>query len=251
MLDTQYRMHPSISSFPNQAFYAGALRDGTASPSGDALERFDPPQTAFLVTDERDLRRNVTFVDHDYPESPQSQSIANYGDAERVCDVVADLLDQNPVSGRDLSRFTSEVSYGADTSQSLRGGDIGVITPYAAQIRLLDHYLHQEPTRQTAFLDLLGDERARELEDIEIRTVDGFEGREKEVIIFSTVRSNERGYVGFLADWRRLNVGLTRAKRVSGTWDRDGGTQPIVSSHCAAVFGRAVQVIQKLIRVIS
>jgi superfamily I DNA and/or RNA helicase len=233
MLDTQYRMHPSISSFPNQAFYAGALRDGTASPSGDALERFDPPQTAFLVTDERDLRRNVTFVDHDYPESPQSQSIANYGDAERVCDVVADLLDQNPVSGRDLSRFTSEVSYGADTSQSLRGGDIGVITPYAAQIRLLDHYLHQEPTRQTAFLDLLGDERARE------------------VIIFSTVRSNERGYVGFLADWRRLNVGLTRAKRVSGTWDRDGGTQPIVSSHCAAVFGRAVQVIQKLIRVIS
>jgi regulator of nonsense transcripts 1 len=102
----------------------------------------------------------------------------------------------------------------------LRGSDIGVITPYAAQIRLLDHYLHQEPTRQTAFLDLLGDERARELEDIEIRTVDGFEGREKEVIIFSTVRSNERGYVGFLADWRRLNVGLTRAKRVSETWDR-------------------------------
>lgn len=191
MLDTQYRMHPTIAEFPNKAFYKGMLHNGTADQSGRVVPGFQPPETAFLV--ERDgVRRNLTFVDQDHPESPENKSMCNYREANIVSDIVADLLYCNP---------------------TMRGSDIGVIAPYVRQISLIDETLNADPKRLPAFQQLLG-ERAEQVRDVEVKTVDGFEGREKQVIIFSTVRSNDYGGIGFLADWRRLNVGLTRAKKV-------------------------------------
>lgn len=95
----------------------------------------------------------------------------------------------------------------------LRGEDIGIIAPYVAQVSLLTRLLNSDEKYRKRFSATLGDHRKLQLHDIDIKTVDGYEGREKEVIIFSTVRNNPSGQIGFLADRRRLNVGLTRAKR--------------------------------------
>jgi superfamily I DNA and/or RNA helicase len=82
----------------------------------------------------------------------------------------------------------------------LAPGKIAVITPYAAQVRLL-----RERWRQNRALDAEG--------EVEIDSVDGFQGREKEAVIVSLVRSNPDGEIGFLADVRRMNVAITRARR--------------------------------------
>lgn len=71
--------------------------------------------------------------------------------------------------------------------------DIAVIAPYAAQVRLLRELLP--------------------IPNLEIDSVDGFQGREKEAVVISLVRSNSKGEIGFLADVRRMNVAMTRARR--------------------------------------
>src|SRR5437899_6930586 len=72
--------------------------------------------------------------------------------------------------------------------------DLAVIAPYDAQVQLLRH-------------------RLAAYEDLEVDTVDGFQGREKEAVIVSLTRSNEAGDLGFLADIRRMNVALTHARK--------------------------------------
>ena len=76
----------------------------------------------------------------------------------------------------------------------LAASEIAIIAPYAAQVRLLrDQYDGPD--------------------GLEIDTVDGFQGREKEAVIITLVRSNLENEIGFLSDRRRMNVALTRARR--------------------------------------
>ena len=78
------------------------------------------------------------------------------------------------------------------------------------------------------------------LEKVEVRTVDGFQGREKEIVIISLTRSNELGEVGFLAETRRINVSVTRAKRAciivgnTSTLNSDPGLLSLID-HCKEV----------------
>ena len=85
----------------------------------------------------------------------------------------------------------------------LKGGqcttsDIAVVTPYAAQVRLI-----RRLTRKLVSSPPY----------VEVSSTDGFQGREKEAVVFSAVRSNDYGSVGFVSDWRRVNVSFTRARR--------------------------------------
>merc|ERR1719391_1146015 len=77
----------------------------------------------------------------------------------------------------------------------VRVEDIAVVTPYNLQVELLRGNLRPQ------------------FPDLDIKSVDGFQGREKEVVILSLVRSNPSREVGFLTEKRRLNVAVTRARR--------------------------------------
>ncbi|NXT64059.1 SMBP2 protein, partial [Chaetops frenatus] len=77
----------------------------------------------------------------------------------------------------------------------VKARDIAVVAPYNLQVDMLrQHLCHSHP-------------------ELEIKSVDGFQGREKEAVILSFVRSNKKGEVGFLAEERRINVAVTRARR--------------------------------------
>ena len=79
----------------------------------------------------------------------------------------------------------------------LDASEVAVISPYAAQVALLRELASE------AGVDA----------SVEIDTVDAFQGREKDAVLLSTVRSNTDGQIGFLRDLRRMNVAITRARR--------------------------------------
>jgi superfamily I DNA and/or RNA helicase len=81
-------------------------------------------------------------------------------------------------------------------SRGVKPTDLAIIAAYSAQARRIR--------------ELLVAERGA---GIEVGTVDGFQGREKEAVIVDLVRSNDRGEIGFLSETRRMNVALTRARR--------------------------------------
>jgi hypothetical protein len=155
MLEEQYRMHEAIMAWPSSQFYAGRLL------ANESVRTWTLPNTEgplmFIDTAGCEMRDSGDAGDSKY----------NLGEASLVDVFVQELR-----------------------TQGVR--DIGVITPYSAQVEVL------------LGLSL----------SCEVSTVDGFQGREKDAIVISLVRSNAEREVGFLSDERRLNVAITRARKL-------------------------------------
>ena len=84
-------------------------------------------------------------------------------------------------------------------TEALQGQSIGIISPYAQQVKYIKNQIFED--QHTNGLD------------IEVNTIDGFQGEEKDVIFISLTRSNDKSNIGFLADERRINVAVTRARK--------------------------------------
>ena len=184
MLEQQHRMHEKIMTFPSRSMYAGKLRAAPAVAQhvlADLGVAPDPdrPQPLWLVdTAGKDWLEERTEFEpggslNNLPAYSFDPSTFNSGNAERVAAEARRLL-----------------------SRGLPPTELAIIAAYSAQARRLR--------------DLLRDERAA---GVEVGTVDGFQGREKEAVIVDLVRSNDSGELGFLANTRRMNVALTRARR--------------------------------------
>ena len=167
-LTTQYRMHEQIMSFSSAEFYDSSLV--AADSVREHLLADLPHVTSNLLT--QTAMRFIDTAGSDCVEQAESDGSSrdNPGEADVVAKQVEDLL-----------------------AVGVAASEIAVITPYAAQARLLRTLIDNAA--------------------IEVDTVDGFQGREKEAIVISLVRSNSNGEVGFLNDTRRTNVALTRARR--------------------------------------
>lgn len=174
MLEVQYRMHEKIMEFSSRYFY------------DDRLIAHESVRTHLL----RPHLPPVTFIDtagcgYDEKQDPETLSRMNAEEA-------ALLIQQAEALAEDIG-----VHAWLDEQITL-----GIITPYSAQV----DQLHKLAEASSVLAPLY--------RYITINTVDAFQGQERDAIIISFVRSNDKGEVGFLSDIRRTNVAMTRARKM-------------------------------------
>jgi superfamily I DNA and/or RNA helicase len=97
MLDTQYRMHPSISRFPSAEFYNHKLQDGIIDAQGQVPTNLRPPTSMHLKRKDTGHQPSLIFLDHNGNESMRDRSRVNWNEAHIVCSIVEDLLLNNEV----------------------------------------------------------------------------------------------------------------------------------------------------------
>lgn len=183
LLAVQYRMHEQIMNFSNNYFYENKLKAGKknrfhtlAGPT--CKEEWNFP-FEFLDTCHCDFKENQLV-------QISSSSTQNIAEAEFLVWHLEQLIDK-------LNRQLTGAKNTALT--------IGIITPYRQQL----YQLQEQVANSESIQDFAG--------TVTTNTVDGFQGQEQDIIYISLVRSNTKKQIGFLREYRRMNVAITRAKK--------------------------------------
>ncbi|CCH44397.1 putative ATP-dependent RNA helicase [Wickerhamomyces ciferrii] len=195
MLNVQYRMHPKISEFPIKRFYRNLLSNGVTEE-----DRFIEGINPLVFVDYGSIHQE-SKVSNFKRFNGGGYTFTNHGEAKLILKILKDLI------------FTKNINK----------EDISVITPYSAQRDLLattfqkDDLINpnNEDIEEEVDEDSLTNKKPTTIKticNIMVSSIDAFQGREKNFIIFSCVRSNEESKIGFVKDERRLNVALTRAR---------------------------------------
>ncbi|GKZ39278.1 DNA-binding protein SMUBP-2 [Aspergillus brasiliensis] len=179
MLTTQYRMHEKIMQFPSDELYESKLM--AADSVKDRLLKDLP----YEVEETDDTKEPLVFWDTQGGDFPEKTEEADLGKKAHLGDSKS-----NDMEALVVSRHVDAL-----VDAGIHPEDIAVITPYNGQLAVLSQMLREK------------------YPSIELGSVDGFQGREKEAVVVSLVRSNSEHEVGFLGERRRLNVAMTRPKR--------------------------------------
>lgn len=172
LLQIQYRMNDDIVRFPSQWFYHSAVQSAPEVKYRGILD-FDTP-IEWVNTEGDDCQEE--FVGESYGRINKAEARLTLEQLQRYIEKIG------------KERFLDERI------------DVGIISPYKAQVQYLRQLLRKEPFFKPYRPYLT------------VNTVDGFQGQERDIILISLVRANEDGQIGFLSDLRRMNVAITRAR---------------------------------------
>ncbi len=175
VLTTQYRMHPVIGQMISNVFYGKSIQNGIRQEDR-ALDLPSFRDHAMLWVSTSNLPESKRFETPIENENGKS-SYLNLAEVSILLDYIKRL---------DIEINSKEYS-------------VGVITPYRAQLERIQ--------RDINLLDLKNI-------SVEANTVDAFQGSQKDIILYSTVRSSDSPKIGFLNEHSRINVSFSRAKRL-------------------------------------
>ena len=180
LLKMQYRMNEEIMRFSSSWFYGNQVESAPEVKYRSILD-LDIPMTwidtsAFELNEDSEVSFKEQFV---------GESFGRINKAEAELTLLA------------LENYFTKIGKTRILDERI---DVGVISPYRAQVQYLRRLLKKKeffkPYRSL----------------ISVNTVDGFQGQERDVILISLVRANDEGQIGFLRDLRRMNVAITRAR---------------------------------------